>query len=138
MQQIVDSLGKNNNNRFKGWGKASVVISEMLRRFLMGYTIYFNGKYHRKGSLFRKRFRRKEITTNYYLQNIVAYIHRNPNHHGLKIDYKTYKWSSYSDDYEKHPPNGICIELLRLVYDSVENYRYFHEHINVPEDTMEE
>ena len=70
----------------------------------MGYAKYYNKKYNRSGSLFRKGFRHKEVTDKLYLQALIAYINRNPMHHGYKVDYRKYEWSSYSIDYEKFLP----------------------------------
>ena len=137
LDKFVKNFHKTSKTRFIGWNITSAVISEMFRRLLMGYAKYYNKKYNRSGSLFRKGFRHKEVTDKLYLQALIAYINRNPMHHGYKIDYRKYEWSSYSPDYEKFPPMGIDLEELRVVYGSVTAYIYYHENINVPEYVME-
>ena len=137
LKKFVKDFKKTSKRRFIGWNIASAVVSEMFRRFIMGYAKYYNHKYKRSGSLFRKGFRHKGVSDNEYLKTLVAYIHRNPMHHGYKVDYRKYKWSSYSSDYEMYKPEGIDIKELRLVYGSVKDYLYYHEHIQIPSEVME-
>ena len=53
-------------------------ISEYLHKVLTGYSMYFNIKYHRKGSLFAGAFNAKHLDTDEYLKYQYAYIHLNP------------------------------------------------------------
>lgn len=79
---------------------ASMVVSEMFRRFFMAYAKAFNKMYERTGSLFRKNYRRKEITTMEYMRNIILYIHSNPSKHGYRQDFREYPWSTYRTWFE--------------------------------------
>ena len=79
---------------------AAYVVSEMFRRFFMAYAKAYNKRYDRTGSLFRKNFKRIEITSMDYLRNVILYIHRQPNHHGLKQDFRDYPWSTYKKWFE--------------------------------------
>ncbi len=53
-------------------------ISRFLHRLLVSYSMYFNKKYDRKGTLFETRFKVKHLNTDEYLKYIYSYIHLNP------------------------------------------------------------
>jgi len=60
------------------------------------YAKAFNKKYGRTGKLFEERFKRKKIDDEFYLTEIVYYIHANPQKHGLLEDFRKYKYSSFN------------------------------------------
>ena len=53
-------------------------ISRFLEKLLTGYSMYFNKKYGRTGSLFERPFKAKHADTDEYLKYLFAYIHLNP------------------------------------------------------------
>ena len=55
------------------------------------YTMYFNKKYKRKGTLFETSYKASMITDDDYFAHITRYIHLNP------ADYKKWEFSSYGD-----------------------------------------
>ena len=86
-------------------------ISLFMQKLLTGYSMFFNTKYQRKGSLFEGTFKAKHLDYDQYLKYQFAYIHLNPisiidhNWNEKKItDTKkakdflnNYKYSSYAD-----------------------------------------
>lgn len=73
------------------------VVSELFRRFFMGYSKSVNIQECRTGSLFQKNFKRKLVDSNEYFTRVVAYIHRQCQHHGFtNFTDKDYPWSSYN------------------------------------------
>lgn len=86
-------------------------VSRFMRKILTGYSMYFNKKYDRSGSLFQGRFQARHIKTDEYLKYIFAYIHLNPvkllepnwKETGIKEKsaaqrfLSSYKYSSYLD-----------------------------------------
>jgi len=74
---------------------AENTISELFRRFLMGYSKAINTQQKRKGSLFRKNFKRIHVDNESYFTTVVSYIHSQMRHHGFKIRDDEYQWSSY-------------------------------------------
>lgn len=70
-------------------------ISDFMRDLNNNYTKYYNGKYSRKGHLFRERFKAALIEKHSYLMKMTAYIHLNPEKLGLASDAKDYPYSSY-------------------------------------------
>lgn len=53
-------------------------ISIFMQKVSTAYTMYFNNKYERSGSLFEGRFRAKHISGNNHLKYLYSYIHLNP------------------------------------------------------------
>lgn len=63
-------------------------ITNLLQRVMTSYTMYFNRKYKRVGTLFQDRFKASRISRDEYLQHISRYMHLNP------MDYKNWEFSS--------------------------------------------
>ena len=59
------------------------------------YTKAFNKVYQRTGNLFHKPFGRLEITSDAYYTRLIAYIHQNPERHGLIDDFQLWPYTSY-------------------------------------------
>lgn len=74
-------------------------ITNFMRRVLTAYSMYFNRRYDRVGSLFQGRFQAKEVTNDDYLLHLTRYIHRNPVEAKIvKIqNLDKFKWSSYQN-----------------------------------------
>lgn len=86
-------------------------ISNFIQKLGTSYSMYFNKKYKRTGSLFEGKFKSQHLNQDSYLKYIFSYIHLNPikllqkdwKQEGIKnkkeaIDYlNTYFYSSYLD-----------------------------------------
>lgn len=106
--------------------KIEVVVSELFRRLFLSYSKSINKQTGRTGSLFRKNFKRKEITDSKYLQQAVIYIHRNPLHHGFSVDFRDYPWSTYSKIVEDRITKLRKEEVLGW-FDNKKNYLAVHQ-----------
>lgn len=73
----------------------SAFLSKQFSHLFNGYTQWFNNLHQRTGSLFETPFRRIEVDNDAYFSQLVSYIHRNPEKHGLVDDFKVYPYSSY-------------------------------------------
>ncbi|WP_074419544.1 transposase [Hydrotalea sp. AMD] len=71
------------------------LLSKKFSNLFSSYTQAFNKVYQRRGSLFIKNFKRKEITSAQYLQTLVLYIHLNPVKHSFTKETTEWPWSSY-------------------------------------------
>lgn len=95
-------------------------LSKQFSNFFSSYTQSFNKVYGRRGSLFLKNFKRKEIVDENYLLNLILYIHLNPVKHGFTNNILDWKWHSYSSfpfAYE---------EEFRMLFGDKENYENTH------------
>lgn len=95
-------------------------ISKQFANFFSSYTQAFNKVYGRRGSLFMKNFKRREIRDDDYLRNLVIYIHLNPVKHGFTNNVGDWKWTSYDNFPDTHPA------LFTLLFDNRENYQSMH------------
>lgn len=71
------------------------LLSNIMHDLNSSYTKYFNGKYGRKGHLFRERYKVALIEKDTYLLSISAYIHLNPQRLNLVSSAQQYPFSSY-------------------------------------------
>lgn len=74
-------------------------ISELMRKLLTGYAMYFNRKYKRSGYLYQNRYKSILSQEDSYLLELVRYIHLNPLRAKMVKDVKElneYKWSGHS------------------------------------------
>src|SRR5690554_4833686 len=95
-------------------------LSKQFASFFSSYTQSFNKVYGRRGSLFLKNFKRKEILDENYLRNLILYIHLNPLKHGFINDILDWKWNSYQSFPVVHK------EMFRMLFADEENYEYMH------------
>lgn len=96
-------------------------LSKQFSNFFSSYSQSFNKVYGRRGSLFLKNFKRKEILDENYLRNLIIYIHLNPVKHGFTNEILDWKWSSYQTFPIEHT------EMLRMLFADEENYQYVHQ-----------
>ncbi len=102
--------------------KKETGISTFTKKFLTAYSMYFNKKYERSGSLFEGKFKARHANSDEYLKYLFAYIHLNPikiidpkwkesaiqDRFGAKEYLKSYRESSYLDwQGERRPENKI-------------------------------
>ncbi|MDD5347173.1 MAG: transposase [Candidatus Omnitrophica bacterium] len=73
----------------------SQAISDFMHDLNNNYTKYFNGRYNRKGHLFRERFKSALVEKESSLLKMTAYLHLNPQRSGLVDDAGAYPYSSY-------------------------------------------
>jgi len=53
-------------------------LSTYMRRFLTGYAVFYNRRYHRHGHLFQNRFKSIVVEEGLYFKELVRYIHLHP------------------------------------------------------------
>ena len=62
-------------------------ISKYMQKLSTAYSMYFNKKYKRTGSLFEGKFKSQHVDTDRYLKYLFSYIHLNP----IKLIQKDWK-----------------------------------------------
>ncbi|OIP57644.1 MAG: hypothetical protein AUK12_03125 [Candidatus Levybacteria bacterium CG2_30_37_29] len=70
-------------------------ITEFMRAASTSYTMYFNKKYERVGSLFQGNYKASLVLDDNYLLYLSKYIHLNPQHLFAGSDPVEYPYSSY-------------------------------------------
>ena len=89
-EEIEQAFGK-----FETFQKLERRVSKQFANLFSSYTQAYNKMYSRRGSLFIHSFKRKEITSDSYLTNIIFYIHTNAMLHGFVKEFEAWPWSSY-------------------------------------------
>ena len=95
-------------------------ISKQFSNFFSSYTQAFNKVYKRRGSLFIKNFKRKEIKSEAYLRSCILYVHLNPVKHGFVRDVDDWQHSSFRQFPELYP------KLLDWLFGTEEDYFKIH------------
>lgn len=95
-------------------------IERFIHRLHTAYTMYFNKKYERVGSVFQGRFKAKPIETDEHLLHVSRYIHINPidsqaQGPALSLELEKYPWSSYNE-YVNSRSNRLCNPATILNY----------------------
>ena len=118
-----------NPSDFKYSTRTEVAVldpSRQFSHFFNSYTQAVNKKYSRTGSLFEKPFRRKKITSEDYLKNLIFYINTNPVHHSVVENVSSYTWTSYHEFFKEKEALVSRKKILELFVD-LENFKYYHQ-----------
>ena len=96
-------------------------ITDFMRKVGTGYTMYFNKKYERTGSLFEGKFKAKHLDTDEYLKYLFSYVHLNPRTLSKEKDEYTwlcnYKYATLADyTGQVRPENKIVSKNLYQTY----------------------
>lgn len=103
-------------------GKESLFLSHLFN----AYAQYFNKRTNRTGGLFQRPFKRKRITDEDYLKQMVYYIHRNPMHHELVQKPRDWLYSSYSTFISSSPTMINRKEVFEW-FDNERNFIDYHK-----------
>lgn len=125
--------------------KDKIDMKEFMRSIITRYSMYFNKKYDRVGSLFQSIYKAVLVMDESYLLHLSRYIHRNP----LKINKElSYSYSSYLEYLKRRNTSWIDtnnilsifkneikndISLLRRDFES---YQKFVEDADVPSERL--
>jgi len=88
-------------------------ISQFMKKLGTGYSMFFNIKYERTGSLFGGPFKSKHVSRDLYLKHLFGYSHLNP----LDI-----KFSGWEELIHKHSPQTWKQFLKEYPYSSCQDY----------------
>lgn len=112
-------------------------IAKFMQRIGTGYTVAFNKKEERSGSLFQGTFKAVQVENQEYLDYLIFYIHFNPlslmekektNKKEIILDFlNNYRWSSHKDyfDVDKLPEDQLLInkEFILENFESSKEYK---------------
>lgn len=82
------------------------------KNLFIAYSMAFNRRYERTGSLFQKPFKRILVDSERYYTALVRYIHRHPQRHGLIADFRDWPWSSYGALVSEQPTQVPRADVL--------------------------
>jgi putative transposase len=102
------------------------IVANQFKCFLTSYTMAFNKRYDRQGSLFNHKFRRVNLESESSVRDCIFYVHSNPVHHQLTKNFIDYKWSSYSSILSE-TPTKINREKVLELFGGKQNFMKFHQ-----------
>ncbi|MCK4891204.1 MAG: hypothetical protein KAS78_00915, partial [Candidatus Pacebacteria bacterium] len=94
------------------------------RKLGTGYTMFFNKKYNRSGSLFQGRYKLIHIDTNKYLLWLSGYVNGNAGIHKI-TEAENYKWCSYPDYLNKRNGTLCSKDIILSQFKNLEEYKKF-------------
>jgi putative transposase len=74
-----------------------IQVTNSIKNWLISYTKSYHKVYGTRGNLFQQKIRRKLISDEDYLLNLIGYIHLNPVIHGFTKNLKDWEHSSFND-----------------------------------------
>ena len=94
----------------------STFLIDQFKRSLQSFSMFYNRKTGRTGSLWQKRFKRIQLVHPARIVYGIAYVHHNEIHHLKKSGYGLWKWSSYKALLSNRPTlisRASCLDLFR-------------------------
>jgi len=108
------------------FSQSSIKVSKNFSNFFNAYTKTINKNYKRTGSLFETPFKRKRLTSDSYITQLIYYVHANSQKHGFLNDFKEYPYSSYEDILNADATIINCKEVMRW-FGGPEFFVKYHE-----------
>ncbi|MBW7848759.1 MAG: transposase [Bacteroidales bacterium] len=115
--KLEEAISNNEIERF---------LSKQFSNFFSSYTLSFNKRNERMGSLFMKNFKRELISDRDFFLSAIVYTHRNPIHHGFCTTYLDWSYTSYSEIREQKS-EIIQIEKLIKVFGGEQQFVRMHQ-----------
>lgn len=119
-------------------GKIDGGVSKFMSKIMTAYTMYFNKRYNRTGSLFQGTFKAEHADSDNYLKYLFSYIHLNPvkliqsdwkekgidNIGGAKKYLNDYRYSSFIDymGVKREENNILNIKAFPEYFESKEDF----------------
>lgn len=100
-------------------------IEKLMQKIGTGYTMFFNNKYERSGSLFQGKFKAAHIDSNEYLLHLSSYVNLNNRVHQLGGKASKLVMSSW-EEYISERVRGICEkEIILGQFGNIDEYKEF-------------
>lgn len=100
-------------------------ITKLMRSIGTGYSMYFNKRYKREGSLFQGVYKASRIGSDSYWEHISRYIHLNPL--DLGVDYKSYPYSSFRFYSGLVHAEWVSPSIVTGSFKNFKEYERFHD-----------
>ncbi|MEO8087394.1 MAG: hypothetical protein ABI763_11270 [Bacteroidota bacterium] len=101
-------------------------ISQQFSNLFNTYAKHYNFHRRRMGSLFKRNFRRTEITSTDYLKNVICYVHQNPVEAGFVKSMSDWKYSSYLT-FQSNQLTHVAREETLELFGGKKNFDAYHE-----------
>jgi len=119
----------------QGFQNLEGLISQQFSNFFNAYTKAYNKRYERKGSLFIPNFKRKVVSNDTYLTQLIGYIHLNPIKHGFCKHFLDWQYSSIHS-YLSLKNTKINTVYLDNWFGNRENMLKFHQELSIESNLL--
>lgn len=99
-------------------------IEKFMQRIGTGYTMYFNNRYKRTGSLFQGVFKASHIDSNEYLLHSSVYVNLNDRVHKIGDGSSKSSWNEYTG---KSPSDFCKKDIILGQFNNSNSYKIFAE-----------
>ncbi len=103
-------------------------ITQFIRKICTAYSMYFNKRYKRNGTLFEGRYRAVIVETNEQLLHLSRYIHLNSHLAGL-FTVKAYNYSSYHYFIGKEKPQWLNSQLILNYFNQTQKDQSYEDFV---------
>ena len=90
-------------------------LGTTMKRITVGYALWHNHQYGRKGHLFQNRYNSEPVEDDAYLVTVARYIHQNPVKAGLVKKADRYPWSSHRHYLEAYNGKSTHVSTDRIM-----------------------
>ena len=97
-------------------------IAKFMHKIGIGYTMYFNEKHKRSGSLFQGKYKFIPIENSYYLCKLFVYVNYNHEIHNLGKN-ENWPWSSYLDVVGKRNGTLCNLNIIKEEFGLAEEFK---------------
>ena len=97
-------------------------IAKFMHKIGIGYTMYFNEKHKRSGSLFQGKYKFIPIENSYYLCKLLVYVNYNYEIHNLGKN-ENWPWSSYLDVVGKRNGTLCNLNIIKEEFGLAEEFK---------------
>jgi REP element-mobilizing transposase RayT len=97
-------------------------LSKFLLKLGQGYTLYFNKKHNRSGSLFQSTFKSIHIKSDGHLMRLSCYINGNAEIHKISKA-ENWPWSSYLDYLNKRKGTLCNKKIILNQFNNIDEYK---------------
>lgn len=129
LEEGIAKVQDPNPKQLKRLQRVLIKPEQHFSNFFNAYAKAMNKRHFRVGSLFQKRFKRKEIDSGIYFTVLVAYILTNAIKHGISDNLHEYPWSSYQHLLDAGENNPV----IKRFGDKAEFLKYlesYQQHLN--------
>ena len=108
----------------------SAFVMQQFSNLFNSYAKAYNKRFERRGALFIDKVRRKQVESDDYFTTLIAYIHRNPVHHGFCRQADNWAFSSLNSVTSSRSTHLERIAVLDW-FGGIESYVLFHQNLTL-------
>ena len=113
----------------------SKFLISIFKNFFSSVSLSYKSKYNHSGQVFMKRFKRIAIESDSKLVYTFCYIHHNPIHHYLSLNYSKWNWSSYKAYISSESTTIKKVEFLEWL-GGISTFHQLHEEFKIEKNKV--